>query len=69
MTRETHITVPQDDVRWIARRLSDAGLTVLDTGDRVTTDDGVDAEAVLCVASFEKKDAQEASLQGSRLRR
>ncbi len=68
MTRETQITVPRDRVAWIARQLAQAGLTVLDTGERITTDAGVDAEAVLRVASFGGEEDTQASMQDVRLR-
>lgn len=69
MTRETRISVPREDAEWIARSLAEAGMTVLDTGERVTTEAGVNAEAVLCVASFEQQGEHEASMTESLLRR
>jgi hypothetical protein len=68
MARETRITVACDDVDWLAERLAGAGLTVLDTGERVTTDEGVDAEAVLQVAALGGASTQGSSKQGTRLR-
>lgn len=50
MPRETTITVPTDDLDFISDALAEAGLAVLDTGRRVTTDDGLEAEAILCIA-------------------
>lgn len=68
MVEETRISVPSEDVAWISKRLARAGLTVLDTGQRVTTEDGVDAEAVLSVASFEEDAQGEATKRSSLLR-
>lgn len=44
---ETTLTVPTRHVRELMNRLSKAGFTLLDTGDRVTNDEGVDAEATI----------------------
>lgn len=68
MAKETRISVRSEDVAWIAKRLARAGLTVLDTGKRVTTDRGVDAEAVLTVASFDGADQTEAPIEEPLLR-
>lgn len=68
MPEHTRITVDADDASWLADRLAESGLTVLDTGERVTTDEGVDHEAVLHVMDFETAEEQEASMAGTRLR-
>lgn len=47
MAFETTLTVPTRDLVELTRRLSKAGFTVLDTGDRISTDHGPDAEATL----------------------
>ena len=47
MAFETTLTVPTRDLVELTRRLSKAGFTVLDTGDRIATDHGLDAEATL----------------------
>lgn len=52
MPEETTISVPSEDVDWFTDRLTEAGLAVLDTGRRVTTEEGPEAEAVLCVAEL-----------------
>jgi hypothetical protein len=44
---ETTLTVPTRHVHEIMTRLSKAGFTLLDTGDRISNDDGLDAEATL----------------------
>lgn len=44
---ETTLTVPTQHVRELMRRLSRAGFTLLDTGERVSGDEGIDAEATL----------------------
>ncbi len=64
---ETRITVQQEEANWLIEELTQAGLTVMDTGERVTTDEGIDAEAVLHVASFQHEE-QEASKQSRLLR-
>lgn len=43
----TTLTVPTAHARELMARLAQAGFTILDTGDRVTTDEGMDAEATL----------------------
>lgn len=43
----TTLTVPSRHVKELMARLSRAGFTLLDTGERVTTDEGMDAEATL----------------------
>ena len=43
----TTLTVPTAHLKELMGRLSRAGFTVLDTGARVSTDDGLDAEATL----------------------
>lgn len=58
MTRETNISVPTRDLPWITEALATAGLTVLDTGQRITTDEDLDAEAVLCVANFQGREGE-----------
>jgi hypothetical protein len=61
MPRETTITVPSEDASFIADHLADAGLAVLDTGRRITTEEGPEAETVLCVAELgAAEDAEEA---------
>lgn len=47
MAFETTMTVPTHDLREIMRRLAKAGFTVFDTGDRVSTEAGEDAEATV----------------------
>lgn len=47
MAFETTITLPTQDLKELMRRLAHAGFLVLDTGDRVSTDDGTDAEATV----------------------
>ena len=47
---ETTLTVPTRHLPTLLERLSRAGLTVLDTGARTTTDEGVDAEATVLVS-------------------
>jgi hypothetical protein len=44
---ETTMTVPTRHLRELTSRLKLAGFTVLDTGARVTTDEGPDGEATL----------------------
>lgn len=44
---ETPLTVPTSQLSELTRRLVAAGFTVLDTGERVATDAGPDAEATL----------------------
>lgn len=46
----TTVNVPTRHVRDLMTLLSRAGITVLDTGERVTTDAGLDAEATLHLA-------------------
>lgn len=41
------MTVPTSQLRELTRRLTMAGFTILDTGERVATDMGPDAEATL----------------------
>lgn len=53
MLRETKITVPTEDAEFISDALAEAGVAVLDTGQRIGTDEGPEAEAVLCVAELE----------------
>lgn len=64
---EAQITVPRDKRAWVIEELTSAGLTVLDTGERVTTDEGVDHEAILHIATYQKAE-QEASNHGRLLR-
>jgi len=64
MPFETTLTVPTRHVRELMARLSSAGFTVLDTGERVLTDEGADAEATLRLAHFEEPQAQAALPQG-----
>lgn len=47
MAFETTVTVPTAHARELMQRLARAGFLVLDTGDRVSTEDGVGAEAQL----------------------
>jgi hypothetical protein len=44
---ETSLTVPTAQLREFTRRLTAAGFTILDTGERVATDAGPEAEATL----------------------
>ena len=46
-TFSTTLTVPTRHARELMARLASVGFTVLDTGDRVSTEDGPDAEATL----------------------
>lgn len=41
------MTVPTAHLRELTRRLTKAGFTILDTGERITTDAGPEAEATL----------------------
>jgi hypothetical protein len=50
MAFETTLTVPTPHVRELMARLARAGFLVLDTGERMTTDDGFEAEATLRLA-------------------
>jgi len=50
MAFETTLTVPTPQVRELMTRLARAGFLVLDTGERMTTDDGFEAEATLRLA-------------------
>lgn len=43
----TTLTVPTAHARELMARLAQAGFTILDTGSRVATDEGMDAEATL----------------------
>lgn len=65
MRRETRIDVPSEDAEWLTEALAEAGLTVLDTGERVITDDG--DQTVLCVADLDA-DGQ-ATMASTRVRR
>jgi hypothetical protein len=47
MPFETTLCVPTRHVAELMNRLSGAGFLILDTGDRVATDDGPEAEATL----------------------
>lgn len=62
MSEQTRITIPKGSLGWFTQALAEAGLTVLDTGERVTTEDGVGAEAVLHVVRFEAGQAGQASI-------
>lgn len=44
---ETTLNVPTLQLRELTARLTKAGFTVLDTGTRVGTDEGPDAEAIV----------------------
>ena len=44
---ETILTVPTAHLAELSRRLARAGFTLLDTGDRVATDEGPDGEATV----------------------
>lgn len=44
---ETTLHVPTRHLREIMSRLSRAGFTIMDTGERVATDDGFEAEATV----------------------
>ena len=46
-TFSTTLTVPTRHVKELMARLSKAGFTLLDTGERVATDEGIDAEATV----------------------
>ena len=45
----TTLTVPTRHARELTSRLCEAGFYVLDTGERLATDEGPDAEAMLYV--------------------
>ncbi len=62
MSEQTRITIPTGSLPWFTEAMTDAGLSVLDTGERVTTEDGVGAEAVIHLARFETDQAGEASI-------
>jgi hypothetical protein len=47
MAFETTLTVPTRDLAQLTVRLAKAGFTLMDTGDRIATDDGHDAEATV----------------------
>lgn len=47
---QTTLTVPTRHLSYLIPRLARAGLTVLDTGERLTTDDGLEAEAMIVVS-------------------
>lgn len=49
---EALISVPIEHTGWLTRALRSAGLTVLDTGERVTTEERLEGEAVLCIAAL-----------------
>ena len=44
---ETTLTVPTRHAHELMHRLAGAGFLILDTGERLATDDGPDAEATL----------------------
>lgn len=44
-----HVTVRVEDITAFLRAACNAGWSAVDSGDRVTTDEGVDKEAVLIV--------------------
>lgn len=69
MSRETTLTVPSEDASFISDALADAGLAVLDTGRRVTTEDGPEAEAVLCVAELGSEEEGQATRASTPVRR
>lgn len=47
MPFSTTLTVPTLQLRELMTRFAAAGFTTLDTGERIATDDGLDAEARL----------------------
>ena len=49
MAFETTLTVPTPHLPELARRLAMAGFTVLDTGERVATEEGPEGEATVRV--------------------
>ena len=61
---ETTLTVPLRHLPLLLPRLARAGLTVLDTGERMTTDDGIDAEATLVVADVATIEIDEGCVLG-----
>jgi hypothetical protein len=65
MRQETRIDVPSEDADWVREELAEAGLTVLDTGERVTTEEG--QQAVLHVGRV-SEDGQ-ATMTSTRVRR
>jgi len=67
--RETTITVPSEDASFVSDALADAGLAVLDTGRRITTEDGPDAEAVLHVAELTTDEQGQATRASTPVRR
>lgn len=44
-----HVTIRIEDVAAFVRAAAEAGWSAVDSGERVTTDEGVDKEAVLVV--------------------
>jgi hypothetical protein len=61
---ETTLTVPTRHLPLLLPRLARAGLTVLDTGERMTTDDGLDAEATLVIADVATVELDDAVSMG-----
>jgi len=53
MSFTTRMTLPARDVSALTALLTQAGFTVLDQGERITTDEGPDHEAALHVARFD----------------
>lgn len=47
MAFETTLNVPTPQLTELMRRLARAGFTVLDTGERITTEEGDNAEATI----------------------
>lgn len=62
MSQQTRITIPTGSLTWFTDAMNDAGLSVLDTGERVTTEEGVGAEAVIHVARFGSDQVGKASI-------
>jgi hypothetical protein len=64
MAFETTLTVPTAHVLEVMTRLGKAGFLVLDTGDRVSSEEGVGAEATLRLAHITVADLDAAAPLG-----
>jgi hypothetical protein len=59
MAFETTLTVPTPHIRELMSRLGKAGFLVLDTGERISNEDGVGAEATLKLVHISVADLDE----------
>jgi len=66
MPFETTLSVPTRHVGELMSRLAGAGFLILDTGERLATDDGPDAEATLRLLHVAPHEAELAPLGVSR---